>query len=70
MRQFRRTKVKKLFGDRPTKFVRVDPRTVLEVDADISNDLVIQRFNERQLKNIEAIQQFPNMKHKGVDFFR
>jgi hypothetical protein len=67
----RRTKkLRKVFGDRPTKFVRVDPRTVLEVDANISNDLVIQRYNERQLKSIEAIQQFPNMKHKGVDFFR
>jgi sugar-specific transcriptional regulator TrmB len=51
---------------RPTKFIRIDPRTVIQTDVDTPDEVVRQRFADRQTKNLESLHHPP----KKLDWFR
>lgn len=59
--------IKKHRSDRPQKFVRVDPRTVIEVDFDTPNSAVIKKFQDYQVNNNKLLKAPP--KH-SINFFR
>ena len=52
---------------RPQKYVRVDDKTFLLVDATADNETVIRKFKERMEHNRESLKNPPK---KSIDFFR
>jgi hypothetical protein len=54
--------LKKTRSVRPQKFVRVDPRTIVEVDANTPDIVVKERYAQHQVRDFTP--------HKDIDFFR
>lgn len=53
-------------SDRPQKFIRVNSHTVIQADFDTPDDVVRERFAQRELKNINSLHNPP----KNNNFFR